>query len=53
MAERAFGFVVLFMPVMMILMGGTITAVMWIGGHYVWGGHAALRRFDRVLYLCE
>ena len=38
MAERAFGFVVLFMPVMMILMGGTITAVMWIGGHYVWEG---------------
>ena len=38
MAERAFGFVVLFVPVMMILMGGTITAVMWIGGHYVWEG---------------
>ena len=38
MAERAFGFVVLFMPVMMILMGGTITALMWIGGHYVWEG---------------
>ena len=38
MAERAFGFVVLFMPVVMVLMGGTITAVMWIGGHYVWGG---------------
>ena len=38
MAERAFGVVVLFMPVMMVLMGGTITAVMWIGGHYVWEG---------------
>ncbi len=38
MAERAFGFVLLFMPVMMILMGGTITAVLWIGGHYVWEG---------------
>ena len=38
MAERAFGFVVLFMPVMMVLMGGTITAVLWIGGHYVWEG---------------
>ena len=38
MAERAFGFVVLFMPVMMVLMGGTITAIMWIGGHYVWEG---------------
>ena len=38
MAERAFGLVVLFMPAMMIPMGGTITAVLWIGGHYVWEG---------------
>ena len=38
MAERAFGFVVTFMPLMMLLMGGTITAVMWIGGHYVYDG---------------
>ena len=38
MAERAFGFVVTFMPIMMLLMGGTITAVMWIGGHYVFEG---------------
>ena len=38
MAERAFGFVVSFMPIMMLLMGGTITAVMWIGGHYVFEG---------------
>ena len=38
MAERAFGFVVTFMPIMMLLMGGTITAVMWIGGNYVYGG---------------
>ena len=37
-AERAFGFVVTFMPIMMLLMGGTITAVMWIGGHYVYEG---------------
>ena len=37
-AERAFGFVVTFMPIMMLLMGGTITAVMWIGGHYVYDG---------------
>ena len=37
-AERAFGFVVTFMPIMMLLMGGTITAVMWIGGHYVFEG---------------
>ncbi len=37
-AERAFGFVVTFMPIMMLLMGGTITAVMWIGGHYVYNG---------------
>ncbi len=38
MAERAFGFVVLFMPVIMLIMGGTIVAIMWIGGHYVYGG---------------
>ena len=38
MAEQAFGFVVTFMPLMMLLMGGTITAVMWIGGHYVYDG---------------
>ena len=34
-AERAFGFVVMFMPVMILLMGGTIVAVMWLGGHDV------------------
>ena len=38
MAEQAFGFVVTFTPIMMLLMGGTITAVMWIGGHYVFEG---------------
>ena len=38
MAEQAFGFVVTFMPIMMLLMGSTITAVMWIGGHYVYEG---------------
>lgn len=37
-AERAFGFVVSFMPLVTILMGGTIVALMWIGGHYVAGG---------------
>ena len=37
-AERAFGFVVSFMPIMMLLMGGTTTAVMWIGGNYVYEG---------------
>ena len=37
-AERAFGFVVLFMPVISLLMGGTIVALMWIGGHYVAAG---------------
>ena len=37
-AERAFGFVVTFMPIMMLLMGGTTTAVMWIGGRYVFEG---------------
>ena len=34
-AERAFGGVVMFMPVMILLMGGTIVAVMWLGGHDV------------------
>ena len=37
-AERAFGFVVMFMPVMILLMGGTIVAVMWLGGHDVTEG---------------
>ena len=37
-AERAFGFVVSFTPIMMLLMGGTTTAVMWIGGNYVYEG---------------
>ena len=37
-AERAFSFVVLFMPVISLLMGGTIVALMWIGGHYVAAG---------------
>ena len=38
MAEQSFGFVVTFMPIMMLLMGGTTTAVMWIGGRYVFDG---------------
>ena len=37
-AEQSFGFVVTFMPIMMLLMGGTTTAVMWIGGRYVFDG---------------
>ena len=37
-AERAFGFVVMFMPVMILLMGGTIVAVMRLGGHDVAAG---------------
>ena len=37
-AERAFGFVVSFSPVITLLMGGTITALMWIGGHFVADG---------------
>lgn len=37
-AERAMGFVVTFMPLMMLLMGATIVAIQWIGGHYVAGG---------------
>ena len=32
-AERAFGFVVTFMPIMIMLMGGTIVSIMWLGGH--------------------
>ena len=34
-AERAFGFVVTFMPIMVMLMGGTIVSLMWLGGHDV------------------
>ncbi len=37
-AERAFGFMASFSPVITLLMGGTIVALMWIGGHYVAGG---------------
>lgn len=37
-SERAFGFVVTFMPVIMLLMGGTIVSLMWIGGHDVYEG---------------
>ena len=53
-SERAFGFVVTFMPVMVMLMGGTIVSLMWLGGHDVAAGtllfHAVpgqlLRIFD-------
>ena len=38
MAEKAFGFVVMFMPLIFLLMGGTIVAVLWIGGNYVFEG---------------
>ena len=34
-AERAFGFVVMFMPIMIMIMGGTIVFLMWLGGHDV------------------
>ena len=34
-AERAYGFVVMFMPIMVMLMGGTIVSLMWLGGHDV------------------
>ena len=37
-AERAFGFVVTFIPMVNLIMGGTIIAIMWLGGHYVVGG---------------
>ena len=34
-AETAFGFVVMFMPIMIMIMGGTIVSLMWLGGHDV------------------
>ena len=34
-AERAFGFVVMFMPIMIMIMGGTVVSLMWLGGHDV------------------
>ena len=34
-AESAFGFVVMFMPIMIMIMGGTIVSLMWLGGHDV------------------
>ena len=34
-AQKAFGFVVMFLPIIMLVMGGTVSAVMWIGGGYV------------------
>ncbi len=34
-AERAFGFVVMFRPIMIMIMGGTIVSLMWLGGHDV------------------
>ena len=37
-AERAFGFVVLFVPLVTLIMGGTIMSIMWLGGRYVVGG---------------
>ena len=37
-AMRAFGFVVIFMPLVTLIMGGTIVAINWIGGHYVFNG---------------
>lgn len=37
-AERAFGFVVTFIPMVNLIMGDTIVSIMWLGGHYVAGG---------------
>ena len=37
-AERAYSFVVLFIPLVTLIMGGIIMAIMWLGGHYVVGG---------------
>ena len=37
-AERAFSFVVLFVPLVTLIMGGIIMSIMWLGGRYVVGG---------------
>lgn len=37
-AERAFGLVVINMPIMMLIVYGTIIAVMWFGGQMVFAG---------------
>lgn len=37
-SEKAFGFVVINMPLMMVIIYGTIIAVMWYGGHMVFSG---------------
>ena len=37
-AERAFSFVVLFVPLVTLIMGGTIMSIMWLGGRDVVGG---------------
>ena len=37
-AERAYGFVVMFFPVVTVLMGATIVSIMWIGGNDVFAG---------------
>ena len=37
-AEKAFGMVVINMPIMMLIVYGTIIAVMWFGGQMVYAG---------------
>ena len=37
-SQKAFGAVVMNMPIMMLIINGTIIAVMWFGGHMVAGG---------------
>ena len=37
-SQRAFGMVVINMPIMMLIVYGTIIAVMWFGGKMVYGG---------------
>ena len=37
-SQRAFGAVVINMPIMMLIVYGTIIAVMWFGGHMVFAG---------------
>ena len=37
-SEKAFGFVVMNLPIMMLIVYGTIIAVLWYGGHMVFAG---------------
>ena len=49
-AEKAFGMVVINMPIMMLIIYGTIIAVMWFGGQMVYAGPGG-RQADHLLHL--